>query len=95
MNLRAALIGMAMGFMVAACASDFPYRHFGLGPNAAGEIQGTLLGKKPADDRDLRECAPTEHDKGVCVVLFTDEFEKMRIERIELLERLKACESAK
>jgi len=74
-------------FLMLACSS-FKYKYYGILPS-----QGLLLGKQPKDDRPLSVCEPDEAVKGKCVVMFTDEFERVRADIVDLTERLKACES--
>jgi hypothetical protein len=90
--VKAHVVGFCLGLSLAACASAFPYKYFGVGSDAAGELRGTILAKEPKDDRPLSDCAPDDQSKGKCVLMFIDEWEKLRAERVELIERLKACE---
>jgi hypothetical protein len=78
-----------------ACAHAFPYRYYVIAPNAAGELAGALQGPEPKDDLPIAECAPDEHDKGKCVALKRADWDALRNERVELIERLKACEETR
>lgn len=78
---------------LAACTSlAFNYRWYGVAPAPGQKLVGTLLGPEPKDDLDLSVCNPDEKDKGKCVVFLRAEFEKLRVEYIDLKERLRACE---
>ena len=86
---RAFAFGMLLGMSLSACAAFFPYKYYGID---CKECQGTLLGKAPKDDIPLTACKPDAQVKGKCVVLFVDEFERLRADLIEYQKRLEACE---
>jgi len=90
--MRSTAVGFCLGLSLAACASAFPYKYFGVAPDEHGELKGTLQSSDAEDDRPISECAPSGQDKGKCAVFFREELQRMRDERVELLERLKACE---
>ena len=71
-----------------ACAS-FQYRYYGLAP---ASYEGWLLAREAKDDLPLKVCEPDDVVKGKCVVMLVDEFERMRAEREELIQRLKKCQ---
>ena len=72
---------------LAACASAFPYKWYGIDPEA-----GVLLGNTAKDDLPLSICAPDDVQKGKCAVMLVAEFDRMRNDYATLVERLKACE---
>jgi hypothetical protein len=77
-----------LGLLVlAACASAFPYKWYGIDPGA-----GVLLGKTPKDDLPISVCSPDDVQKGKCAVMLVDEFDRLRNDYTALKERLKACE---
>ncbi len=90
MKLSFVIGGWVLAVAMASCGTTFIYRYYGLGPDVP--FDGTLLGPKPKDDRPFRECKPDEQEQGKCVVLFTDEYERLYLDRIECAERLKGCE---
>lgn len=84
------LFGAALvSFGIFSCASSFPYKHYGLD---AQSYEGRLLGPDETDDLPLRLCEPTEHQQGLCIVVFIDEWEKLRADYRATKERLKKCE---
>jgi hypothetical protein len=88
---RTLLLSIAIG--LAGCATTFPYRYYGMEMPEAAYETGKLLGEKPKDDIPFSVCRPTDEDKGPCVVFLRAELEKLQRERVELIERLKACEA--
>lgn len=74
-----------------ACAG-FQYKYFGVGPDANGEMKGTVLGKTAAEDQPLTVCAPDAVTKGKCVLMFVDEFERMKADLEVTKELLKKCQ---
>jgi hypothetical protein len=76
--------------VLAACASAFPYRWYGIDPQ-----MGTLLGAKPKDDMPLTVCQGDSVQQGKCAVMLVDEFDRMRNDFATLKSRLEACEKGK
>lgn len=72
-----------------ACASAFPYKWYGIDPEA-----GKILGPVPAEDKPLSVCQGDDLQKGKCAVMLIDEFDRLRNDYIALKERLKKCEGA-
>lgn len=77
--------------LLVACAG-FSYTYYGVGPDAAGELKGMILGKTEAEDMPLSKCMPDDQQKGKCVLVFVDEFERIRADMLALQEQLKACQ---
>lgn len=86
---RSFLLGLLLGITLVGCAS-FQYRYYGIVPS-----QGKLLGVKPSDDKPLSMCEPDAQQRGKCVVLFTEEFERFVSDYLETKEQLKACQSGR
>lgn len=81
---------LCLVFLLVACGSTFPYKWYGL--DLPDYSEGKLLGPKPKDDLPISRCAPDEVQKGKCVVIFVDEWDRLRNDHIELRVRLDACE---
>lgn len=88
MEVRHVVLGMLLGISLVGCAG-FSYRYYGL---SASSYEGSLLGPEPKDDKPFSLCSPTAQDKSPCVVLFSDEFFKLKQDLLETKERLKSCE---
>lgn len=84
---RSLAVAALLSFALMACGS-FQYRYYGID---AQSWEGRLLARDEKDDLPLRTCEPDDQVKGKCVVMLVDEFERMRAEREELVERLKKC----
>ena len=83
--------GFLIGLLVVSCAS-FTYKYYGL--NIVDTVEeSTLLGPTPAEDLPLIDCKGDSSQKGKCVVMFVDEFERLRTDIIDMEERLKRCEA--
>jgi hypothetical protein len=91
MGLKNVLLGFIAGVTVVACSGlpKFPYKHYSL---AAVAYDGSLLGPKPENDRNLKECAPTELDKAPCQVIFTKDLLKLKADYLETKVKLISCE---
>ena len=76
--------------LLAACASAFPYKWYGIDPGA-----GILLGKIESEDLPLTVCSADQNQKGKCAVILIDEFDRLRNDYAAMKERLKACEKSK
>lgn len=76
--------------MASSCASEFPYKYYGIVPSTS-----KLLGPTPAEDLPLENCEPTDLQKGKCAVFFVLELDRMKADRIELLNRLKSCQEGR
>lgn len=85
---------IALQFTVLACAS-FTYKYYGIGPDQAGEMRGTIRGHSDSEDQPLSACMPDAQTGGKCVLLFVDEFERLRADLVDTKERLKACEQGR
>lgn len=79
-----------MFLLLAACASAFPYRWYGIDPE-----MGLLLGSTPKDDLPLTTCSPDQTQKGKCAVMLVDEFDRLRNDYALIKKRLEACERSK
>lgn len=81
-------LGIAIGAVVSACASVFPYKYYSLD---AESFFGSLRGPEPKDDLSLMLCKPTENDKAPCMVLFTKDLLSLKLEFLNLQNELEAC----
>jgi hypothetical protein len=96
LTFRQAVFFLLLAVTLVACAG-FNYKYYGLEPVS---YEGKLLGPKEKDDVPFKLCAPdpaiegepAKKTQGKCVVMFVDEFEKLRFEMVDMKERLKACE---
>lgn len=86
------LPGFMVGLLFAAACSHAQYQHYGVAPPPGESLKGSLLGPEPKDDRPLSDCDPTAVDRGPCIVLFREVWERAQTDLIELKQRLKACE---
>lgn len=84
--------GFAVGLLFAAACSHAQYQHYGIAPLQGESLRGTLLGPEEKDDRPLSDCQGADAEKGKCVVLFLQVWERAQSDIIELKQRLKACE---
>lgn len=73
------------------CAG-FTFRYYGL---AAAHYDGSLLGPSADKDVPFSKCAPSEADKGPCVVMFTSEFFALKQDYLNIKAALKECQSAR
>ncbi len=95
LRVRSFVFGFASAIIVlgilSACAftPKFPYKYYALD---AMNYDGTLKGPKPSDDRNLKECQPTEGNKAPCVVLFTPTFLKLKEDHKDLQNQLFECQ---
>jgi hypothetical protein len=90
------MLGLAVGVIsVLGCATKFPYRPYGLDVELVDTRDGKLLGPAAKDDLPLDTCKATDGRKTPCIVLMEDDFYAWKKERVEMLERLKACETQK
>lgn len=88
---RLAVLSVSLLLPIACQTAEvFPYKYYGLG---LPDYDGLLLGPDASKDLPFTLCAPDEASKGKCVVLFTDEFQAMRTERLRLKEQLKECQA--
>ncbi len=75
------LTWLTVGVLVACCGpvlgDDFPYRYYSL---ISKFYDGTLQGEKPTDDLDFRLCEPKQGKSAPCIVVFKDEFLKLKQE---------------
>lgn len=85
--LRYISVVFGLVFIAASCASAFPYKWYGLDPT-----QGKLLGKTEEEDLPLKVCNPDDIQKGKCVVIFVQEFDRLRSDYAEIKQRLVECE---
>lgn len=79
---------------VLACTSvAFKYKYYGLAPEPGHpSLNGLLLGPTPKDDLPLSTCDPDDQIKGKCVVMMTQEFERMRSDLLECHSRIRLYE---
>lgn len=78
--------------MLTSCSS-FAYKYYGL--SGADFSRGTLLGDKPENDLPFGRCEPNSTLKNPCVVLFAEEFFKLKLDFTDTQNKLKACEASK
>jgi hypothetical protein len=90
-GLKNLAIGFIAGVSVVACSGmpKFPYKHYSL---SAVSYDGSLLGPTAPQDRNLKECEPTQTDKAPCQVLFTRDLLKLKADYLETKARLISCE---
>lgn len=90
--LKQATFIFGTGAVIIACTTGFNYRFYGL---RAESYEGTLLGSKPAEDVALKRCEPDAAQKGKCLVIFVDEYERLLSDVATLQEQLKACQEGR
>lgn len=83
--------GLILGLLAVGCAG-FTFKYYGL---AAVSYDGTLLGPSADKDVPFSRCAPTEADKGPCVIMFTSEFFALKTDYQNLKAQLKECQSTR
>jgi len=76
-----------------ACGTTFSYKWYGI--ELPDYSKGNLIGEKPKDDLPIKVCEPDDQEKGKCVVLLVDEFDRLKSDYIGLQNRLKECEEGK
>ncbi len=69
-------LGFFCCFVLSCATAAFNYKYYGM--NLAQYKDGKLLGPEPKDDLPFERCAPTEADKGPCVVMFREDFFNMK-----------------
>ena len=74
----------------AACGSTFSYKWYGL--SLPHYDHGSLLDEKPEGDLPISVCEPDEVGAGKCVVILTDEFERMKADLEVLKVQLEDCQ---
>ena len=88
-DVRHFILGLLCGVSLLGCAG-FTYRHYGLD---LPSYDGRLLGPTEAQDKPFISCQPDAGNKGKCVVMFADEFFRMRQDYLETKRLLKECQS--
>lgn len=83
------LIPVLLLSAIIGCGATFSFRHYGLD---AKSYEGTLLGPDPKQDLELSVCEPDEVEKGKCIVMLRDEFYRLKLEYLDISNRLIACE---
>ena len=73
---------------MSSCASAFPYKWYGIDVD-----NQKLLGSEPKNDLPLTVCRPDVPSRGECVVMFTDEFDRLASDYADKAARLKKCET--
>ena len=71
-----------------SCAS-FSYRFYFL---RAASYDGKVIADKPENDIPFSRCQPSEKDQNPCVVMFREEFYRMKGDFQDMRLRLDACE---
>lgn len=89
-KFKSALVLSTILLLIAACASAFPYKWYGIDPNA-----GVLLGKDKESDLPLSKCQGDKEQQGKCAVMIVDEFDRLRNDYAALRAKLEACERSK
>lgn len=87
-NLIPFLLISALAFV--SCGADFPYRWYGIDPQA-----GLIIGPSSKEDEPITVCQPSGEEKGKCIVMKVGEFERLMEDYLEKTERLKECERPK
>ena len=75
----------------ASCASTYPYDWYTL--DGVDYSKGTLFAIDVEDDLPFSACKPDEVSKAKCILMFIEEHERSRIERDNLIERIKELEA--
>lgn len=83
MKLKSATI---MIVALSSCASVFPYKWYGLDVD-----KQLLLGPSPKDDLPIIVCKADDQVKGKCVVMKTEDFDRLMTDYADKSERLKKC----
>lgn len=84
------IAGACMGFLLAACASEFPYKYYGLDLKAQ-----KLRGPTAVFDIDLSVCNATANDDAPCTAMMTDAFLQMKKAYKDMQAQLIACEQGR
>lgn len=87
MKIKQFSLGFLFALTVLSCAS-FEYVRFGLNL----EDQKLLHFKDPSQDRPLSDCSRGSDNKFKCVVLFADDFYKLKSDYERMVEQLKNCQ---
>lgn len=82
---------LASLILVACSTAGIPYKNYVL--DLVEYDQGALRGPEPEDDLAVEICKPDEQDLDKCIVLLKAEWDRLQRDYIDLLERLKSCES--
>lgn len=89
MGLRPILFGIVLGVLLMGCAG-FGYRYYGL--EGVRYSDGKLLGEEEKDDLPFEYCQPTAGNARPCVVMFTDEFFRLKQDLLDTRSKLKDCQ---
>lgn len=100
MELKNFTMGLLLGVLLVGCAgaAKFGYKYYGLD---LPDYDGKLLGPAEKDDLPFRQCQPDDfvtasdvHDlsKGKCVVLFSDEFFRLKADLMDTRQKLIECQ---
>lgn len=101
-TIKGIVIGLAIGIVTAACSTvKFPYKYYKpdvmehMLPNGAIDYVElkNLLGATPSEDLPASTCAPTATRDTDCVVMRSSEFFKLKLEHIDLQNKLSDCQS--
>lgn len=87
--LQRTLPGAVLFFALSACAApvEFLYPHYGMDFSAT--CGGQLLAKDPVGDLPLAAtCAPTDVEKGKCIVMLRSDFYKMKEDYLDTKQKL-------
>ncbi len=83
------LMALLVCNVVACTTAAFKYKYYGVAPEPGHtSMSGVLLGPEPKDDLPLSTCDPDDRIKGKCVLMMTDEFERLRADLIDCRHRV-------
>lgn len=80
-------LGIGCGLILAACATSFPYKYYGVDLK-----DQKLLGPTPADDLPLTTCEQTSVDASPCTALITSSFLDLKKSYKDCQDALSACQ---
>jgi hypothetical protein len=86
-KLSGFIFGVGLGFLVAACATEFPYKYYGLSLE-----DKTLKGPTQADDLSLDVCKASPSSAAPCIAMMSDAFLEMKKRYKDLQSELIACQ---
>jgi hypothetical protein len=88
-GLRSFITGFCFAFLLIGC-TGFSYKYYGL--KDVNYSNGTLLGPEAKDDKPFMNCAPSASVKNPCVIIFANEFFKMKQDYLDTKTKLADCE---
>lgn len=84
------MVGLLVGCLATAgCATAFGYKSYGL---EVASFEGKLLGPDVSQDLPFASCAPQPGKAKPCMVVFSDEWFRLKADFLLVEDQLKRCQ---